>query len=294
MATALLLDQPDLIVPARARRMRFGPADAPRIAILNARGARFSGGGDEPDLSLKWVPEGEARYRSEGRHFALSGATQLLLNRGQPYTLDMTQPSESFVVFFDRKLADAAWAAHTGAADAFPEVPSIASLPPVTLHAALTGLRSAARQVEPSGAALAEGALALLSDVAALAFEQRAMLTRLPSLRHTTRAELLRRIARAEAYLLQTQQDATLDGAAHAAALSPFHLIRVFRAVHGVTPLAWAGGKRLDTARDGLLLTGDAIADIARRAGYESRTAFDRAFARRFHQTPGAVRSARG
>ena len=80
MTPALLLDQPDLIAPARTRRLRFGAADAPRIAILNARGARFEGGGDEPELSLKWIPQGRAQYRSEGKNFALGGGANLLLN----------------------------------------------------------------------------------------------------------------------------------------------------------------------------------------------------------------------
>ena len=289
----ITLDQPDLIASHKSRRMRFGASDAPRIAILNARGARFEGGGDEPDLSLKWIPNGAARYRTEGRSFALRADTQLLLNRGQPYALDMREPSESFVVFFDRKLADAAWASHTSTADAFPEVPSVAGLPPLPLQATLTRLRDEARQAEPSGDALGELALALLGDVASLAHQRRAMLSSLPSLRRTTREELLRRIARAETYLVETHAAATLDGAACAAALSSFHLIRVFRAVHGATPLAWAAGRRLETARDCLAMTGDAIEEIARRAGYESRTAFDRAFVRRFGDTPGAVRGPR-
>jgi AraC family transcriptional regulator len=293
MTPALLLDQPDLIAPARTRRLRFGAEDAPRIAILNARGARFEGGGDEPELSLKWIPQGRAQYRSEGKSFALGGDANLLLNRGQPYRLTMREPSESFVVFFGRKLANAAWGAYGGTADDFPEVPSVAGLPPASLHTALARLRDAARETEPDGDVLGELALALLGDVAALAHRHRAMLTRVPGLRRATREELLRRIARAEAYLVETPRSATLEGAAGAAALSPFHLIRVFRAVHGATPLAWAAARRLEVARDSLLLTGDAIADIARRAGYESRTAFDRAFARHFRDTPGAVRHGR-
>lgn len=291
MGLSLLLDQPDLIAPRLSRRLRFGASDAPRIAILNARGARFEGGGDEPDLSLKWIANGAARYRTEGKSFALRSDTQLLLNRGQPYTLDMREPSESFVVFFGRELADAAWAAHAGTNEAFPEVPSVAASPPAPLRAALTRLRDEARQEGPCGDTLGELALALLTDVAALAHDRRVLLTRVPSLRRATREELLRRVARAETYLVQTQRGATLDGAASAAALSPFHLIRVFRAVHGATPLAWAAARRLETARDGLLLTADAIEDIAWRAGYDSRTAFDRAFARRFRETPGRVRS---
>jgi AraC family transcriptional regulator len=293
MTPALLLDQPDLIAPGRARRLRFGAAEAPRIAILNARGARFEGGGDEPELSLKWIPQGRAQYRSEGKSFVLHGDANLLLNRGQPYRLAMREPSESFVVFFDRKLANAAWGAQGATAEDFPEVPSVAGPPPAALRSALAHLREAAQQGEPDGDMLGELALALLSDVAALAQQHRAMLARVPSLRRATREELLRRIARAETYLRETPRHATLEGAAAAAALSPFHLIRVFRAVHGATPLAWAAARRLETARDSLLLTGDAIADIARRAGYDSRTAFDRAFIRRFRDTPGVVRHGR-
>ncbi len=45
------------------------------------------------------------------------------------------------------------------------------------------------------------------------------------------------------------------------------------------------GAPGSSAARDALLLTGDGIEDVARAAGYESRTAFDRAFARRFGAT---------
>jgi AraC-like DNA-binding protein len=291
MQTTLLLDQPDLIAPHRTRRMRFG--DGPRLAILNARGARYDGGGDEPDLSLKWIPQGSARYRSERRAFALKSDVQLLLNRGQSYALDMREPSESFVVFFGRELADAAWAAHTRRAEPFPEVPSVSGLSQAGLQETLKRLRAETQEETPDGGRLTELSLALLSDVAELAHHRRRMAQRLPVIRSTTRDELLRRVARAESYLVAARNGASLEGAAAAAALSPFHLIRVFRAAYGETPLAWATGRRLEAARDALLLTGDAIEEIARGAGYESRTAFDRAFQRRFGDTPGVLRAGR-
>ena len=157
----------------------------------------------------------------------------------------------------------------------------------------LAQLRCESQRTNPDGERLGELALALLSDLAALTLERRAMLTRVPSARRSTREELLRRLARAETYLVQTHAAATLEGAANAAALSQFHLIRVFRAAYGETPLAWACGKRLDAARDTVLLTNDSIEAVARHAGYESRTAFDRAFRRRFGETPGALRTRR-
>ncbi|HTL00536.1 MAG TPA: AraC family transcriptional regulator [Pseudomonadales bacterium] len=289
----LRLDQPDLIDPSRARRLQFGDAHGPRIAILNARGALYEGGADEPDLSLKWIPQGAAHYRTEGKSFTLHADVQLLLNRGQAYTLDMRHPSESFVVFFERTLADTAWTSLTGRNEPFPEVPSVAGLSPAPLCKAVAHLRVESQQADPSGARLGELALTVLSDVAALTFERRAMVTRVPRLRRTTREELLRRLARAETYLVHAHAQATLEGAANAAALSQFHLIRIFRAVYGETPLAWSCGKRLDVARNAMLLTSDSIEEIAHCAGYESRTAFDRAFQRRFGEPPGGLRARR-
>jgi AraC-like DNA-binding protein len=85
-----------------------------------------------------------------------------------------------------------------------------------------------------------------------------------------------------------------LAGAAEAATLSPFHLIRLFKAVFGETPLAYRARKRLEQARDHLLHSPKSIAEISAAAGYESRTAFDRAFIRRFGVTPGIVRASAG
>jgi AraC-like DNA-binding protein len=289
MPATLVLDQPDLIAPPRTRRMEHGTG--PRIAILNARGARFEGGGDEPDLSLKWIPRGRALYRVGRTSFDLKRDAQLLLNRGQSYSLAMREPSESFVVFFARAHADAAWRSYRGRDEGFPEVPTVAGLSHPALAQSLAALHGEARREIPDLPALEEGALALLGEIASLAHERRRMVTRLPALRRTTREELLRRVARAESCLLEC--DASLDDAAQAAALSPFHLIRVFRAVHGETPLAWAAGRRLDGARDALCLTDDRIAEVALRAGYASRTAFDRAFRRRFGETPGSIRARR-
>jgi transcriptional regulator GlxA family with amidase domain len=114
---------------------------------------------------------------------------------------------------------------------------------------------------------------------------------RIPAARRSTREELLRRVLRAESYLADTGAAATLAGAARAAALSPFHLIRLFNAALGETPLAYGVRMRLGRAREDLVSTRKSITDVAEEAGYQSRTAFDRAFQRLFLTTPGAVRA---
>jgi AraC-like DNA-binding protein len=289
MEFAIRLDQPDLARPGGSRRIVFGSDDAPMFAILNGRAASFEGGADAPDLSLKWMATGAADYVSGGRSHRLGGPTLLLLNRGQPYRMRMRGTAESFVVFFPRRAADAAWNALTGYATAMPEVPTVAAAyAPLQTH--LRALHAACTATQPDPARLNEMLHALLGDVAGLAKLRRGQADRLPAMRRTTRAELLRRVLRAEAYLREMGARATLDGAADAAALSPFHLIRVFGAVFGATPLAYAASLRLDHARAELMVGGRTIAAIARDAGYASRTAFDRAFARRFGTTPGAAR----
>lgn len=294
MGVSLTLDQPDLLAPERARRAHFGSEGGERIAILNGRGRAFEGGAWSTALCLKSMAQGSADYESGGRSFRLAGDTQLLLNRGEDYRLRFRETAESFTISYPRALADAAWGTLSRASGAMPEFPTVAGRSPARLNGELDVLRTESREVEPDGDALIEHALTLLSEIAALARHRRKQVDRVPAMRATTREELLRRLARAEDYLLSARGKLTLEGAAGAAALSPFHLISVFRAVHGETPLAFATRARLEAARDALLLTLDSIEKIASRAGYESRTAFDRAFRRAFGATPGAIRAQRG
>jgi AraC family transcriptional regulator len=291
MELAIRLEQPDLTRPEASRSLRWTASDASEITILNGTGAGFEGGADAPELSLKWVPRGAAEYRSEGRFHRLTAGRQLMLNRGQPYRLRMLRTSETFVLFFPKPLCDAAWQAQSGTGDALPEIPQVSADAPLPLLVHLNALRAEARDKRPDGARLHELSLAALTEMMALAALRRRQLDLVPALRRTTRRELLQRLLRAQDYLYAMGAEATLAGAAKAAALSPFHLIRAFRGVYGETPLAHAAGARLDRARQTLLASRLPIAEVAQRAGYDSRTAFDRAFARRFGATPGVLRA---
>ena len=284
---AIVLDQPDLLAPAHSRRLAFGTGA--RISVLNGRGRAYEGGAESSELSLKWMTKGSADYASGGRNFRLAGDSQLLLNPGEPYRLRFRETSESFTISYPRVFADAAWMQLAGNA-AIPEFPTLAARSPKSLTQCMQSLHDEARRGEPDGERLIEHAFALLVEIAGLVRHRRRLSERVPALRAATRDELLRRLARAEDYLLGSKDRPTLEGAAEAAALSPFHLIRMFRAVHGETPLAFAVRARLEAARDSLMLTRDSIEEIARRAGYESRTAFDRAYQRAFGATPGSIR----
>ena len=98
----------------------------------------------------------------------------------------------------------------------------------------------------------------------------------------STRMELLRRVMTATDYINSYYMSSiTLDDIACAALLSKFHLARLFRSFHGVSPAAYLRAKRIRTA-ERLIERSDAdLADIAERSGFGSRWSMFRALRQR-------------
>jgi AraC family transcriptional activator of mtrCDE len=84
----------------------------------------------------------------------------------------------------------------------------------------------------------------------------------------------------------------TLDALAAEAHVSRASLVRIFRKTAGVAPLAFLTDLRLGLARQRLASTEVSVARVAAEVGYQSESAFARAFHRRFKTTPGRRRGA--
>jgi AraC-like DNA-binding protein len=99
------------------------------------------------------------------------------------------------------------------------------------------------------------------------------------------------RLARARE-MLAAANDAELSIAeiARELGLSPFHFIRRFEAVFGVTPHQFRIERRIDRAKT-LLASGQySVTDVCLEVGFSSLGSFSALFARRVGETPSAYR----
>ena len=97
-----------------------------------------------------------------------------------------------------------------------------------------------------------------------------------------TRTELLRRVMTATDYVNSNYMSAvSLDDMASAAHLSKYHLARLFRTLHGVSPAAYLRMKRIRTAERLIERSNADLSEIAERSGFGSRWSMFRELRRR-------------
>lgn len=106
-------------------------------------------------------------------------------------------------------------------------------------------------------------------------------------------AELLSRVDRATDFILSSYASAlTLDDIARAAALSKYHLVRVFRQVHGVTPMALLARTRAHAAARLIEAGSHSLAEVMASTGFGSRATMFRQLRR--HSGAGGLALRRG
>jgi len=90
----------------------------------------------------------------------------------------------------------------------------------------------------------------------------------------------------------QACEPLSLDELASAAAMSPYHFLRTFRAVVGMTPHQFVLHRRMHHAAVRLRRSKDSISAIALDCGFADLSTFNRRFRRIMKQSPGAYRAA--
>jgi AraC-like DNA-binding protein len=105
------------------------------------------------------------------------------------------------------------------------------------------------------------------------------------------RHEGFRRLCHARDLLRDAREPApTIEQLAREVRISPFHFIRQFEAVFGVTPHQFRIASRLELAK-ALLAGGEhSVTDVCMEVGFSSLGSFSTLFAQRVGETPSAYR----
>lgn len=163
-------------------------------------------------------------------------------------------------------------------------------LPPLQAFASLVADAEAAR-TDGDASAFEEIALRLAGAVARTLADSKGE-TRAPTPRDERR--VMRALQRIDAEWSDPSGDnLSVAALAREAAMSPFHFLRAFRRVVGVTPHQFLLSLRLSRAAVRLTTTDESVSAIAYRSGFGDLSTFNRRFRRIVGVAPGAYRARR-
>jgi AraC family transcriptional regulator len=110
--------------------------------------------------------------------------------------------------------------------------------------------------------------------------------------KESTRLDYGRRVQRVATFIAEhLDEDLTLERVAEIACFSPYHFHRIYRSITGETVMDTVRRQRLHRAANELARSARPIAEVAKRAGYASVEAFNRAFGSDHRDPPAAFRS---
>jgi AraC family transcriptional regulator len=245
-------------------------------------------------LSIKMAFGGQERYFIDGRSVAVDDDSYLVLNDNRRYgsSIDSPRDVESFSVFFRPGFIEAVLGSASTPLEHIcePRAPQPVEFSE-RLHAHDTTVSPVMRFIRhhiQQGVADEAWYEEQLEVLAARLLQQQRRIRqqplRLDCLKLSTRVELNRRLGLATDFILSNyQRDLSLEQMASAACLSAYHFMRVFRKVHGLTPLQFLYRKRIQVAIRLQARSDLPMQEIAALVGFNSRATFYRQLRRWEH-----------
>lgn len=273
-------------------------------SLFVARGFRHDAFAPCPLLSIKCMFNGRALYRADRAWFAVNEGGYLILNDQQPYEIHIDSPTlvESFIVFFPRGWAEQAACALTLPSRKLLDEPERGREEPIhfferftrrdeLVSPALATLRRAHKDGPLSDLWVEQKLWQLLARMLQAQNDGLRQSDTLSAQRPSAREELWRRLNRGRDFIHARFEAAlTLSEIAAAACLSPFHFLRGFKALFGMTPHDYLSTCRVERAKFLLERTGLPVTEICFAVGFESLGSFSSWFKRLTGRSPRAWR----
>jgi AraC-like DNA-binding protein len=275
-------------------------------AVISARTRRVEYPEFRQLLSIKTAAGGAENYFVDGRRISVDDDTFAIFNADRVYasTIEAMQPVHSFSIFFDRRLVAQAWHSIARSAGKLEDAPDAELTPPEfaeRLHEhenlvspVLRHIRRAVDSGPVDDAWLEEQLLFLMSRMLRLQRKSLRVEAIVPSRKPATRRELLRRLNLGVDFMHSRYRDQVLlKDVAAAAHLSPFHFLRIFKAVYRRSPSEYLSRKRSAAALRLLQNSQWSMNEIAEHVGFGSRTSMYRHLRACYGVEPRALRSRR-
>jgi AraC-like DNA-binding protein len=270
-------------------------------AILTGTSTRYWVPDFPGTLSIKSVTQGEAVWQASKRRFPVTPNSYLVLQDRQIYSIeiDEVRPVTTFCVFFRRgfvedisrciNTSESALLQNPQPAIAVPlEFPERLerSVGPVADCLEKLRLKSLAKNAtELTDGDFLSLAYALLHEE----FSLRSRAKQVPAAREATRLEVLRRVLRGRDFLISSiSEPCNLEEIAKAAALSPFHFHRAFKAVFHQTPHEYLTAERLRHAKHLLQSGHHSVTETCLACGFSSLGSFSTLFHKKLGLSPAA------
>ena len=279
-----------------------------RSVFMSGRGFSYFAQTPGLPLSLKCMFNGRALYKIERAEFSVDDGGYLILNTGQPYSIEIASPTrvETFVLWFPN-----GWAEEVAASLRLPAGRLLAEPASAvnntsfferytrhdeTVSPKVHELRAAFKGKEIiEDEWLEEKLRELLGSMLRTQGLVKRDTDNLPAVRASTREELWRRVNRARDFLhAHLGSPIALSEIAAAACLSPFHLLRTFQAAFRQTPHQYLNQCRLERTKFLLEKTRIPVTAICLDCGFTSLGSFSALFHKSCGMSPRAWRARRG
>jgi AraC-like DNA-binding protein len=281
-------EMPDIWDPAF--RARFYATWGRENAVISAHAQRVEYPQYQQLLSIKAASGGSERYLVDGRELSVDDDTYLILNANRRYgsRIEEMSPVHSFSIFFAPQQAEQIlWVLRTSA-QALLEDPDGRVRDGVEFDErirphdrdvtpGLTRIQRRLEETRDDELWLEEELKGLLARMLGREHRHRRIEALIPASRPATRREIHRRLGLATDFIHTCyRQRISLKAMAHAAHLSPFHFLRLFKAAHGVSPSAYLNRRRVMAARHLMRRSKWTLIEIAEHVGFGSRTSLFR------------------
>lgn len=258
----------------------------------------------EQCLSIKAVWGGREDCFVDGRRVSLDDDTFIILNEGRIYAsrLHSRLPVSTFAIFFRPNMAQEVLQGMQSTPEHALEHPDVKAAARIEFS---ENVRRHDRQITPVlnyirhhvdyGLAeepwYEEQLHFLLQRMLVAHQEDLRKADLIPAARAATRKELFRRVGLGADFInTHFAEPIALDDIAAAARLSPYHCLRVFKAVYGRTPNAYLTQKRVQVAERLLRNSSAQIDEVAANVGFRSRTTLFRQMRQFRGLSPSTIR----